>query len=159
MSGLHAADVPGRATMLRTQPPIRLVSSASTRHFKPTQCVSRLPAVAGSASRSRRVRLAPRASAAAVALPLPGDKPNSPQPPSTSTTSHTSNTTNTGSASHRPGPEPPYPAVPTLPPPPVTGTLRDVVPYLLRLALAEKQLVWRFAAALGCMLCAKLAGA
>ncbi len=49
--------------------------------------------------------------------------------------------------------------MPALPPPPVTGTLRDVVPYLLRLALAEKQLVWRFAAALGCMLCAKLAGA
>ncbi|GFR51367.1 hypothetical protein Agub_g13792, partial [Astrephomene gubernaculifera] len=51
-----------------------------------------------------------------------------------------------------------YPAVPQLPTPPSSGTLYDVVPYLLRLALQERHLVWRLGAAMCCMVVAKMAG-
>ncbi|EFJ51759.1 hypothetical protein VOLCADRAFT_103403 [Volvox carteri f. nagariensis] len=51
-----------------------------------------------------------------------------------------------------------FPAVPVLPNPPESGSLQDVVPYLLRLALQERHLAWRLAAAVCCMVVAKLAG-
>ncbi|GIL88785.1 hypothetical protein Vretimale_19621 [Volvox reticuliferus] len=51
-----------------------------------------------------------------------------------------------------------FPAVPLLPTPPRSGDLRDVVPYLLRLALQERHLAWRMAAAISCMVVGKLAG-
>ncbi|KAG2482405.1 hypothetical protein HYH03_018666 [Edaphochlamys debaryana] len=51
-----------------------------------------------------------------------------------------------------------YPAVAELPPPPKSGQLSDVVPYLLKLALQEQHLAWRLAAAICCMIVAKMAG-
>ncbi|GLI64414.1 hypothetical protein VaNZ11_007620 [Volvox africanus] len=51
-----------------------------------------------------------------------------------------------------------FPAIPLLPTPPGSGNLQDVVPYLLRLALQERHLAWRMAAAISCMVVGKLAG-
>lgn len=46
-----------------------------------------------------------------------------------------------------------------LPAPPKSGqSLADVLPYLLKLALSEKQLKWRLGAAFACMLVSKAAG-
>lgn len=45
-----------------------------------------------------------------------------------------------------------------LPPPPPAATLKDVLPYLAKLALSEKQLYWRMALALVCMVTSKAAG-
>jgi hypothetical protein len=50
-------------------------------------------------------------------------------------------------------------AVAPLPAPPKSGqSLADVLPYLLKLALSEKQLSWRLGAAFVCMLVSKAAG-
>jgi hypothetical protein len=46
-----------------------------------------------------------------------------------------------------------------LPAPPTSGqSLTDVLPYLFKLALSEKQLKWRLGAAFACMLASKAAG-
>jgi hypothetical protein len=50
-------------------------------------------------------------------------------------------------------------AVAPLPAPPKSGqSLTDVLPYLFKLALSEKQLSWRLGAAFVCMLVSKAAG-
>ena len=48
---------------------------------------------------------------------------------------------------------------PRLPPPPGSSSLLEVGPYLLKLALSERNLWWRLAAALALMILSKAAGA
>lgn len=45
-----------------------------------------------------------------------------------------------------------------LPPPPKTSTLLTVLPFLCRLALEEKALLWRFGLSFACMVISKSAG-
>lgn len=52
----------------------------------------------------------------------------------------------------------PFPAVAPLPSPPRTADLGNVLPYLAKLAVGERQLLWRFGVALICMVTSKLAG-
>ena len=47
---------------------------------------------------------------------------------------------------------------PRLPPPPASSSLLEVGPYLLKLALSERNLWWRLAAALALMILSKSAG-
>ena len=104
--------------------------------------------IAAKPTRTGRALLLPRAAAAAIALPAPDGR--------TAQASHTSSSAASSAQQHPAhhigqGPPP-------LPPPPVTGRLVDVVPYLLRLALAEKKLMWRVALAMTCMVISKMAG-
>lgn len=50
------------------------------------------------------------------------------------------------------------PRPPALPPPPKSGNLLDVLPYLVRLAVADRQLWWRLGIAVLLMLASKAAG-
>lgn len=50
------------------------------------------------------------------------------------------------------------PPVAALPPPPASSNDWAILPYLWKLAMAEKQMVWRIGAAFTCMLASKAAG-
>jgi hypothetical protein len=48
---------------------------------------------------------------------------------------------------------------PALPPPPKSGNLLDVIPYLVKLAVSDRQLWWRLAISISLMLASKASGA
>ncbi len=51
-----------------------------------------------------------------------------------------------------------FPAVAPLPPPPAGAKLGEVLPYLAKLAMGERTLLWRLAIAFVCMVASKAAG-